>query len=105
MDHTGDSIMATVYSKHRSNKTQCACSQARYLLQLLMDGHIELVKFGAKRVPLFTSLAFFTFFKNSNLIDLNYKCVSYSKDYHITNVYHLFSTTCLGTEPHTWIRS
>ena len=30
--------MATVYSKHRSNKRQCACSQARYLLQLLDHG-------------------------------------------------------------------
>ena len=29
----------------------------------LMDGHIEQVKFGAKRVPLFTSLALFTFLK------------------------------------------
>ena len=28
-----------------------------------MDGHIEQVKFGAKRVPLFTSLALFTFLK------------------------------------------
>ena len=42
-------------------KRQYACSQARYLLKLLMDGRIEQVKFGAKRVPLFTSLAFFTF--------------------------------------------
>ena len=51
------------HTNYYGNGALKICSQARYLFLVLMDGHIEQVKFGAKRVPLFTSLAFFTFLK------------------------------------------